>query len=304
MTQVTGPISDSEWQHLDARGYVDDAEFTGQDQVLIDELRALRALYPSAGVAAPSHAHRAPIRVVKAGPIELHASHAADDASQSPDVLAFREQHLEGRLLNGGEETDWITGHAGQPSSWPIVAPDGTVDGHTRRALPVPTPNEAGYLRTVWTTASGPLEALRRVSERLADRHGWSTVEAVVFVLTGEPPPGTAISARISQRWPGPHEVTLRINPAVPPEQVARMYRRARSGDHAVAPAKAMTDRQAALVRFDEEHAGAGTWDDRRLAWNREHPAWTYRARSSFQRAVTKAKRKRSLLTQPRRRAA
>jgi hypothetical protein len=144
------------------------------------------------------------------------------------------------------------------------------------------------------TTHDGPLEALRVLSEQLANDYGWQPAQATSFILADATPMLPGIRVRTIRRFGKPRPVEVSVvasHESQEPEAVAAAVRRvrAREGLRQRRP----DERTAALADF---MVGRKADDESRIAWRNAcrangHPDWSYSEPSSFHKAVKRARR-------------
>ena len=85
--------------------------------------------------------------------------------------------------------------------------------------------------------------------------------------------------------------VTLAIDPALSPMEVALRYREARKR-YIPSKHRSMSDKHTALVLFMNSRPAAETYAQSMAAWNREHQNWKYSRETNFGRDVQAARRR------------
>jgi hypothetical protein len=160
----------------------------------------------------------------------------------------------------------------------------------------------------------GPLGELAKLAETLTERYRWRPSEATMFVLTGAPPEvrvyvGSA-EIRSSDRLAAATRVTMTLDPALSPDEVAGIYDRLRSRFHAGPAPRSQAVRRYRLaghvgphvhMRMDSPGSRTGpgrrprpgpsglaffidpvddhTWESLRSSWNLlygNQPGWDY----------------------------
>jgi hypothetical protein len=106
----------------------------------------------------------------------------------------------------------------------------------------------------------------------------WSAAEAATFVLTDERPMvvGMSIKGPPISMLPAASSINIRINPRVPPRDLAKAYANARSR---CVPARdrAMSEKHVRLAVFvHREHPHEIPWVKMREEWNEANPQWRY----------------------------
>ena len=181
----------------------------------------------------------------------------AHSARTDPGVLAFRAGVLRERLLDIGEVAQWLKRHR--------------------------------------TTAAGA--RLVKLASELASYYWWDERDALKFVLTDETPPRSPVRAHKEITFPsaGGPRVRLEVEAWLPPDTVRSVY--ARFHDRLTqgkggrrTRTRSLTPRAVALVAFVD--STPGSWAQRLVLWNKNHPAWRYSDdRRNFRRAYQAAAR-------------
>lgn len=224
----------------------------------------------------------------------------AREAGDRDDVRWFRATHLSTGLLAWKGVDDWITRRAqeeGLPRRYvrlPLphgvevrLSPDGRIvfeppldpEGIPPdigvnvefRMLAYGTP-DCSWVKRVPVACPGVLAGLRQTSVSLAADYRWSEDQAVVFLLTGITPlvSDLSITKRINVLRPASVRVTLTIDPALSPTDVARAYARVRRSMY-VRRFRAQSTKHLALAMFAaEERAEGRSWEEVRNRWNQE----------------------------------
>jgi hypothetical protein len=160
-----------------------------------------------------------------------------------------------------------------------------------RRFLAYGLPNES-WVRHVPTGAGGVLDLLRGLSERLSQRYEWDPAQASVFVLTGKAPLMEPLRAvvRFNDTVPVASRIDMRIDPAMPPREVADYYAAVRQrvlGRNESARHRNLTDKHAHLALVAEQPDSIA-WEERLRVWNKswrkQHPEWVYKRLNMFKR--------------------
>src|SRR5215204_7297643 len=115
-----------------------------------------------------------------------------------------------------------------------VIRGPGNMDGGDGK--PLSFVNAEDRVHTLWVWKWSPLEKLRRVSEKLAERYLWQGAQATMFVLTGEIPAHPPLRVSYERKGAGVGSkavkvsqgvVTLEIAPWVSAKTVDRAYRSA-----------------------------------------------------------------------------
>ena len=151
---------------------------------------------------------------------------------------------------------------------------------------------DSDEIREIPTAINGILEDLRQLSERLAEEYAWTAADATLFVLTNTPPeirPLTSVSQ--SRQLPALSRIVLTIDPALSPQEVAEHYRQLRQE---IMPARHrdLSEKHLQLAAFSGTHPRLGTWQQKMVKWNSDHPDWKYKEASNFAHDCLQARRR------------
>lgn len=180
-------------------------------------------------------------------------------AAEHPDVVRFRDEHLEGRLLSAdGAETYFDPGLRA-----------GTSD-----------------------------QELAKLGRRLGRDYGWHRDDAAWFVLTGEPPTlhplATDFFMNESIYGPSYCVLTLRAAPWIPPEEIEKAFVEMRDQVRGAAGPGMVGEQRLEVLRFVEEAcAKCGQRPNFRTLlkmWNQEHPHWSYNDYRALSKAYREAR--------------
>lgn len=300
---VGTPLTDKQWDALCNIGDVGVvAQGGGSIEPLVEQFRMIEAAFSGAG---QSDTHR-PLqpRQRRFRPLAALATHrslelsyqealsavVAELAREDPEVIAFRREVLDGRLLidmpsleQRDSVTDWLEREIAREQ--PLLA--------------------AGGAAAVWFTYSevfeeGPIQArvapggildrLRTLGETLAAHYRWSPAAAIAFVLTDEEPTIDAVTAKIEGdvTLPALSRISLSIDPVMPPAAVARAYQQARS-HLARRRIREMPPKSLALAAFAAWRPPREPLKQQIWLWNawvaEVHPEWRYDPARNTQRA-------------------
>jgi hypothetical protein len=247
----------------------------------------------------------------------------AAEAARDEEVRSFREEVLGGSLMKPQDVDRWIERQAkedGPPSRWLTVPlPTGyevrssTTFATTEPPLTISEETPAilvqkRYLsyvssrvdeleedprRDVPTAEGGVLDRLRQLSEGLARFYRWDEAAATNFVLTGETPlmPSIETRSRVPSTYGTLARISLTIDPALSPREVADHYRRWRArivtGRH-----RELSDKHMCLANFAAGRPVGETLRERMAVWNKEYPNWKYKTETNFGRDCTQAVRR------------
>lgn len=272
-------------------------------------------------------AKRAKVAKTAPGRQEVVSRLLAAEAAKDAKVRSFREEVLGGSLMKPQHVHRWIERQVdedGPPSRWLTVpVPTGyevtsfTTFATTEPPLTISEKTPAilvekrylSYLRYglkygweeladdprgwVPTAEGGVLDRLRQLSEGLARLYGWDEASATNFVLTGEIPVVRSIEIRGSRAsgYRTLARISLTVDPALSPREVADHYRRMRGrileGRH-----RELDDKHLHLAIFAAERPAGETLRERMAAWNKEHAGWKYKTETNFGRDCAQAVRR------------
>lgn len=138
----------------------------------------------------------------------------------------------------------------------------------------------------------GTLDQLRRQSEGLAKRYGWTTAQATLFLLTDLAPLVNEIECRV-RPFPAPirgrTRVVLEVDPQLTPGQVAAAFREERNRLLGRGT-RSLSDKHLRLAQIwalREERSG-----ELMKVWNETYPNWGYDSLTQFNRDVSVARRR------------
>ena len=274
--RCTPKPTDGEWAYLVKKRYVAEV---AQGELAIDGLgKEVRLLRKVSGPA--------PVKPVGvAGPLATTAVAdwagalavvLATEANRDPDVAAFRNEVLDGRLFATLQAAvDWLQ----------LMAADGEVTGHAVKALPYQWP-DSEYEHNVPARSTTAIR-LADLGVALADRYGWHRAQATMFVLCGATPaPGTY---SVTSRFAAPAwkcRIVIEAHPMYDPKKIEADYREARRqflgwafAGQRIRRRETRAYRVAAWVAQND----ADNWADMLRAWNAEHTddpmpnSWTLR---------------------------
>ena len=206
----------------------------------------------------------------------------AEDARQNEEAVQdFRQSMLGGRLLEWADVETWVRRQA---------TDDGTLDRDPRASfLEYGVPDDL-WMRSQPTAKNGVLGSLRILAARLAKRYGWQEAQATLFVLTDMVPRVSPLHAEM--KWTSPFEamsrITLTVDPALPPREVADAYREVRA--RFLGPRyRTLGEKHVALALFAARKPGGITWREGMLSWNKAKKKWAYSQETNFARDCTQA---------------
>lgn len=151
-----------------------------------------------------------------------------------------------------------------------------------------------GLKDTIRVWPGSLLDHVRRFNAKWARRYKWKEEDMLWAILTGEPPPLSALKVRVQYSLGNQTTVTLTVAPWVSADVVEKNYRKVQRqilvrGNHA-------PERSVAVLRFVErvirEEGERPTWEELRRRWNKENPDWVYKSyrglRQAYERTLNK----------------
>jgi len=234
-------------------------------------------------------------------------------ASRDEEILKFRQQVLNSKLLKPGEVPEWIKSTAKKEGHTLTVTlnvsrgnnySESLVEIAKQLALDIKqrkfTPGVAYGIVTLsyinpsseWTETvpinkSGILGWLKHLARQYETF--WPEAGAVHFILTGIAYPISQAKVGIKLKSPGLSKVTLEVSPHLPGAKVAKYYLEERKKllrdiGRKEEKSRKLTEKHLALAVFAVEESGS--WAMKLRKWNRKHPQWAYpdTARSTFAR--------------------
>lgn len=297
-TGLQRPVGPELWKLLIKQGWVDDVVRGARE---ISELVGIAQDILRAGAERPEPQSKER----REGGTEAWARSVlvADIARRDPDVIAYRREVLEHRLLSQDEVVEWVERQEKEevPIRWASLAveesstyPDGTIRGRpvgwSARVLKYAGPDDE-WVRLA-STGRGALERLRKLSESLAKFYAWTEAQAVVFVLTDVLPwiapvrvTSPAMKIRYEQACPWAQRITLDVDPSVSPSELARVYQSVRNKN---GRRRRLSQKHARLAIFKTDHPNL-SWSELLRRWNKEEKRWKYNHLSNFRRDALRA---------------
>ncbi len=319
--QLRADVDEDIWDYLVERGFVDEALLVESMNSLIEEYQRLRAMQRTGRRRSGSPQ---PSELPPDERLNALSRWLARQAAERPDVRAFRDQDLDGKLLEPTQVSEWIESHVetdGTPTpSLTVTVPEGHEvefydDGYVGTSPPLTISREmpafgvrgpeilvcalpgiyGGITKPV--ARGGTLDILRGTAASLSDRFEWNESLATLFVLTGlvPPIPRARIRYRFHPGLPTGERVLLDVDSSLSPKQVMDLYRRARTklpfrqGQRY----RSMETKAVALAEFFDTMQ-EGSWKERMKTWNTEHsdPKWQYTEVRNFARDCKHAARR------------
>lgn len=141
----------------------------------------------------------------------------AEQAEKDPQVIEFRREVLNGKILEPADIPKWIQ----QTNKLDCQLQNGS--GYSPELLEWGEDGEDGVVHRLPIRQGGKLHLLYDLATDLARQYGWKRVEAVHFILGNQKfvLPSLAASVR-------PDEITIRIYHYVSPRELADFYRKVR----------------------------------------------------------------------------
>ena len=297
-----------------------------------DTVRRRRQIYGQSEMSQDSAARTFSKQDKEPESLSVLARLVAEEVSKDIGVQAFRTKVLGDQCLSLQEVSNWLQERAreDEPATWwlkdyPIPSDQlahhiiaiTTSEGVTQHKLELQIPQpplplginvplsecltfrflfyrepDSGEIREIPTAMNGTLEALRQLSERLAEEYAWTEADATLFVLTNTAPeirPLTSTSQ--SRQLPALSRIVLTIDPALSPQEVAEHYRQLRQE---IMPARHrdLSEKHLQLAAFSGTHPRLGTWQQKMVEWNSKHPDWKYKEASNFAHDCLQARRR------------
>jgi hypothetical protein len=273
------PLSDDEWDLLEARGLVRRIEAgTLTVQQMRDVVLENRRVYvrPRRGSRAPGSPMRpiplrSHVRARQRALAHLFVADVETDARDRFGVQAFRREVLRDDVVR--DVNVWMS-HQVRRQGRPTV-----IRG---RASLLAIRIDGDIVHRA-TRRKAILERLRQISESLAAFYGWEPADATTYVLTGTAPRVPAIKGDVRLKFPLParSKIVLTIDPTATPREVAAAYaslRRRQFGR-----IRRLQPKHAELAVFAiRQHSQ--TEREQMEEWNRMHPGERYRFPSVFKR--------------------
>lgn len=311
-----GKISDAVWQYAIEERMV--GEFLqGESDLdwLVQKISRLREM--EAGAQAHPYVelgrrHRRTKRIPSRA--EAISCYVAAQAREDKQVQWFRKTFVGGRILRIEEVEPWILR---QTDEYPYrhavivrlpagITPQCDADGRYTLTPPLREISQyevlapvtfleyhragSAWVQRIPAGPDGPLGALRKLSQRLAEIYGWQRAQASTFVLTDLSPeiPGYMVSFQGHDLG-----VLARIqvvaDPFHSPAEVAQIYKRIRT-QVLTGKTKGLSEKHTRLALHV---LGQPELDCRCLqTWNQQYPEWTYARMNRFRKEALNAQRR------------
>jgi hypothetical protein len=333
------PVPDHLWDYLVEKGYVGEVE---EDRMpvgdLIEEAQQILAAARSAPSSDDNDIARQAAGAAASARIDALSAIYAARARGDLEVQRFRSHPLlTSGLLAFDDVGPWVLRQRA------ASAPAGNADQYlleafarSRPGAPRPFIN-LGYIADgqecrVAVDVQTPLGDLAKLADLLAGRYRWRPSEATMFVLTDMVPEVYVYSGSASVRGgatAAATTVTMTLDPALTPDQVAGIYSRLKARVQPSPPARSLSVKHYRLAQHVGPHVallileepssspragrrprpdadglrrtiapiGDRTWRSLRHDWNRQHGnpgkthgrTWRYDADSNFTRDAKRA---------------
>ncbi len=181
-------------------------------------------------------------------------------AAEHPDVDDFRRRRLGDRLLSAEEAETYFT---------------------------------PGRRETISDSE------LANLGRRLKRDYGWHRDDAAWFVLTGEPPTLRPLAAsffdNVSMYGPSYCELTLRVAPWIPAEEVKKAFERMRNQVRGGSGPGTVSEQRLEVLRFVEgeraKHGQRPNFEVLLQRWNQKYPHWSYADYRALSKAYREARK-------------
>jgi hypothetical protein len=307
----------SEWQWLDSQGILSQRR-TGQitSAGVVEKIRQGRRAFGTNSPKPPS-LERDRGGKTSGSRLQALSQIVARYAGDDPGVQKFRKEILKEGLLPRDKIEEWIKGQAQEdgphtiflkvplprthkllfgadglfPSEPLTVSQDWPAYETQLESLFYPGSDD--FVRSVSVSMDGVLNDLRYLSETLAERYGWQPGQATEFILTGTTPAIVPFELGFKMRMSNPSlsRVTLTLDPALSPQEVAeyyRQYRRQVLGSRY----RSLSEKHITLALFKSSRPAEETNAEAMKAWNKEYRKWRYRQETNFGRDAQVALRR------------
>ncbi|MGD0778256.1 MAG: hypothetical protein ABSC05_36195 [Candidatus Solibacter sp.] len=245
---------------------------------------------------------------------EAISSYVAMEARENTAVQQFRQTVLGGRILKIEEVEPWIVRQSEEhPYRHAVIVrlsagitPDCDQDGSYTLSPPLPEISRfqglapvtfleypragSAWVQRIPAGPDGPLGALYKLSQSLAENYGWQRAQAIGFVLTDltpEIPPYMVSFA--GHDLGGLARIQIVVDPFFTPAEVAQMYKRIRS-QFLTGKTKGLSEKH---TRLAIQVLHQPKLDQSCLRnWNQQYPKWAYREMKRFKKEALAAHRR------------
>jgi hypothetical protein len=334
------PVPDRLWDYLVEKGHVGEVEEDREPvEYLLDEARQVQAAARSATSPADGNdVVRQAAGVAAAARIDALSAIYAAWARTDLEVQGFRSHPMfTSGLMEPEEVGPWLLQHRA------ASAPGGNADQYLLEAFARSRPGAARPFINLWYTADGQerivtvdvttvLGDLAKLADLLAGRYRWRPSGATMFVLTDSVPEVYVYTGSASVRGgitAATTTVTMTLDPALTPDQVAGIYSRLKARVQPTPPPRSLSVKHYRLAEHVGPHVtflleepggritrpgrrarpdpdglvrtvipiGGCTWPSLRHDWNHQHgtpegadsKTWRYDADSNFIRDAKRA---------------
>jgi hypothetical protein len=235
------PVPDQLWDYLVEKGYVGEVE---EDRMPVEDLldqarQVLAAARPATSPADGNDVVRQAAGAAAAARIDALSAIYAAWARTDLELHRFRSHPIFTSGLMAPEEVGpWLL------QQWAASAPGGNADQYLLEAFARSTPSAAQPFINLWYVADGQerivsvdvktvLGDLAKLADLLAGRYRWRPSGATMFVLTDSVPEVYVYTGSASVRGgatAATTTVTMTLDPALTPDQVAGIYSPPKSG--------------------------------------------------------------------------
>jgi len=305
------------WEEVEREGFA--AKVTDFTKTLIEVEKEVRFWLRRGGTELPQREPEAttlPIPAERRSPLAASRRNAvslllAREASKSEVVRSFRRDVLEGQLIRFEQIGQWVQRQAntdGVPTRWLTVPlpPKSKMKGNIMtitppirrveegvvavRSLKYATPDfDAAINKPV--TKDGVLDRLRLASEYCTRLYGWQGAQATIFILTGRVPHVLLCRANTQLKTiQATARITLEIDPALAPKEVADIYQKYRS--RIQGRRRELSEKHITLAQFFAESPDGESLKAGMKRWNRKYRKWKYTGVTNFGRDRNAAMRR------------
>jgi len=333
------PVPDQLWDYLVEKGYVGEVE---EDRMPVEDLldqarQVLAAARPATSPADGNDVVRQAAGAAAAARIDALSAIYAAWARTDLEVLRFRSHPMfTSGLMESDEVGPWVLQQRA------ASAPGGNADQYLLEAFARSRPGAARPFVNLWYAADGQerivavdvktvLGDLAKLADLLAGRYRWRPSGATMFVLTDSVPEVYVYSGSASVRGgatAATTTVTMALDPALTPDQVAGIYSRLKAKVQPSPPPRSLSVKHYRLAQHVGPHVtflleeparitrpgrrarpdpdglvrtvapvGGCTWRSLRHDWNDQHgtpegsdgKTWRYDADSNFIRDAKRA---------------
>jgi hypothetical protein len=298
-------MNDADWGLLVDEGYLDELRSIDEPaETLANAAQHLMRVWRHHEESTEPHQRRAPVTAPDpdpqaAGDVPLPREVAlakvmAIRAAQEDGVRSFRHEILADRLLAAGMYRGAVYADEWIEQQWQQEM--ATLDSHDTEGDPLPIlvfahwPPDGKGVSKLRVAPGGVLDRLRQVAEHLATTYHWELAVAAVFVLVPIVPVIKTLTVQVNPRQdiPALTRVTMTIDPALTPTEVADAYRKVRRQVVAKFP-REIDEQFLWLAVFVTGRPAGETYSDQMAVWNEWFPQWAYGDVQKFGRDYRRA---------------